>query len=157
MTEEQVTKRIIVWLQNNGWEILSYDFPQSGTGISLRPEKEGYQSKNLDSVIPDIIAKKGNKLLLFENKNRFHLSDLLKIQNLKSGALYATSIQSLLDKHGAISIFYGIGLPLTRQAQSKLNAHFDLFDFAILVSPDIAIEVVVLGDILLRGVFDSKI
>lgn len=39
-TEEQITKAILVWLEGNGWSILCYDFPQSGTAISLHPNDE---------------------------------------------------------------------------------------------------------------------
>lgn len=37
MTEEQVTKAILQYLQNKGWHIVCFDFPQSGTGRVLHP------------------------------------------------------------------------------------------------------------------------
>ena len=40
MREEQVTKNILDWLESNGWKIICYDFPQSGTGVLLHLNKE---------------------------------------------------------------------------------------------------------------------
>lgn len=37
MTEEQVTKALLQHLTDNGWHIVSFDFPQSGTGKVLHP------------------------------------------------------------------------------------------------------------------------
>jgi hypothetical protein len=34
ITEEQVTKAILDWLEANDWKIICFDFPQSGTGVS---------------------------------------------------------------------------------------------------------------------------
>lgn len=38
ISEEKVTINIIKWLKENDWEIICYDFPQSGTGIMLHPQ-----------------------------------------------------------------------------------------------------------------------
>lgn len=38
MREENVTKKIIKYLKKNEWEIISFDFPQSGTGIMILPD-----------------------------------------------------------------------------------------------------------------------
>ena len=40
LTEEQATKAILDWLEENGWKIICFDFPQSGTGVSLHPNEE---------------------------------------------------------------------------------------------------------------------
>ena len=37
MTEEQVTKALLQHLTDNGWHIVCFDFPQSGTGRVLHP------------------------------------------------------------------------------------------------------------------------
>ena len=37
MKEEQVTKAVLKWLIANKWEIVCFDFPQSGTGRILHP------------------------------------------------------------------------------------------------------------------------
>ena len=37
MREEHVTKATLKWLLANGWEIVCFDFPQSGTGRFLHP------------------------------------------------------------------------------------------------------------------------
>ena len=54
MNEEFVTKSIIYYLKSNGWNIFSFDYPQSGTGYLIHPNSRFH--KNKEAVIPDIIA-----------------------------------------------------------------------------------------------------
>ena len=63
MTEEQVTKALLQYLTDNGWHIVCFDFPQSGTGRVLHPNNADGE-KNKDSIIPDIVAIKNNISLL---------------------------------------------------------------------------------------------
>lgn len=35
MKEERVSINILNWLESNGWKIICYDFPQSGTGQKI--------------------------------------------------------------------------------------------------------------------------
>ena len=67
MTEEQVTKSLLKWLSDHQWEIICFDFPQSGTGRFLHPN--GDTNKNKDTINPDIVAVKDNICLFFENKD----------------------------------------------------------------------------------------
>lgn len=62
MREEQVTKFILKWLLDTNWEIVCFDFPQSGTGHFLHPN--GSTDKNKDTINPDIVAVK-DKYCLF--------------------------------------------------------------------------------------------
>ena len=64
MSEEEVTKNILKYLKNNNWNIYSYDFPQSGTGIMIKKNNEK-NNKNKNSIIPDIIAIKNNTYVFF--------------------------------------------------------------------------------------------
>ena len=83
MKEEKVTINILNWLESNGWKIICYDFPQSGTGFVLHSCNRNNSSKNKESVIPDIIAIKNGTVVFFENKDRFVLSNYKKIYKLK--------------------------------------------------------------------------
>lgn len=78
MTEEQVTKSLLHYLTDNGWHIVCFDFPQSGTGRILHPNNANSQ-KNKDSIIPDIVAVKNNISLFFENKDRYYFPDYEKV------------------------------------------------------------------------------
>ena len=82
ITEEQMTKAIIDWLEINSWEIICFDFPQSGTGVSLHLNNELRITKNKGAFIPDIVAIKNENVIFFENKDRFVINDFIKIQNL---------------------------------------------------------------------------
>ena len=58
ITEEQVTKAILNWLESKSWEIVCFDFPQSGAGVSLHLNQELRTTKNKGAFIPDIVAIK---------------------------------------------------------------------------------------------------
>ena len=81
MKEENVTKAILRKLVSAGWEIICYDFPQSGTGRVLHPNDR--DSKTLGAIIPDIVAIKDGIVVDFENKDRFVFSDFEKIDQLR--------------------------------------------------------------------------
>lgn len=46
MSEEQVTKLILEWLLNKKWNIIAFDFPQSGTGIYLHPNDQSSEKND---------------------------------------------------------------------------------------------------------------
>ena len=92
ITEEQVTKAILDWLETKGWEIICFDFPQSGTGVSLHLNEELRTTKNKGAFIPDIVAIKKGIVVFFENKDKFVLEDFNKVEELKQTANFSNSI-----------------------------------------------------------------
>jgi hypothetical protein len=142
LNEETITKLILVWLQQNDWEIVCYDFPQSGTGFVLHPNAElREETKNKGSIIPDIIAVKGNIGVLFENKDRFVLSDFEKINERKAQNNYSNSLNNLLKDFEIENVFFGIGLPFQNNYLGKISENTRLIDFVILVDEDNKIKV----------------
>lgn len=141
LTEEQITKAILDWLEANGWEIICFDFPQSGTGVSMHPNEELRTTKNKGAIIPDIVAIKGTTVLFFENKDRFVLSDFVKVNDLKTGSDYSSSLQKLLKNHKVSHIFYGVGLPNNDNIFKRITEHQAKIDFAICVAGDKTITV----------------
>ena len=131
MTEEQVTKSILSWLMQENWEIVCYDFPQSGTGVFLHPN--GSNEKNKDAINPDIVAGKGNKCVFFENKSYFYYPDFEKVNTLRNTSDYSDAISNLLKKYPITSIKYGIGYPLTAH-KKKASQSVDMTDFIVGVS-----------------------
>lgn len=140
MKEEQVTKAILRWLISNEWEIVCFDFPQSGTGRMLHPNS-GEGEKNKDAIIPDIVAVKNGVCIFAENKDRFYLPDYEKQNELKTGNDYSNAISSLLSAYTVYEIFYGIGLPTEKHKQGSVNAAH-LVDFIVCVDKDLNIRVV---------------
>ncbi|HNQ13593.1 MAG TPA: hypothetical protein PKM16_10340 [Bacteroidia bacterium] len=141
ITEEQVTKAILNWLEANDWKIISFDFPQSGTGVSLHPNEELRTTKNKGAFIPDIVAIKSKTVIFFENKDRFVLDDFMKVQGLKNNNDYSNSIKRLLEEFEYSNIFYGVGLVYSENAVQKTNLHLDKIDFAILYHENNSIEI----------------
>lgn len=134
LTEEQITKSILIWLEATGWKVVCFDFPQSGTGVILHPNSDVREStKNKDSIIPDIVAVKENIAIFFENKDRFVFKDIKKINELRINNLYSFAINTLLKDYEISTIFYGIGLPYNNSCVKKIDEHFQMIDFAVFV------------------------
>lgn len=141
VTEEQITKAILNWLEANEWEIICFDFPQSGTGVSMHPNEELRTTKNKGAFIPDIVAIKNGVVLFFENKDRFLLPDFIKVQKLKQTTDYTVSIEKFLADFNYSKIFYGVCLAHTDKTELKTNEHLDKIDFAVFFQQDSSIKV----------------
>lgn len=134
MREEDVTKAIIKRLLSTGWEIICYDFPQSGTGRVLHPNDR--DSKTLGAIIPDIVAIKDGIVLDFENKDRFVLSDFEKIANLRHSTDYSKSWELLLSGCQYFHIYYGVGMPMNDTNYAKAEENRDKVDFIVYLNKD---------------------
>ena len=133
MREEQVTKALLKWLIDNKWEIICFDFPQSGTGRLLHPN--GASEKNKGAINPDIVAVRDGVCLFFENKDRFYYPDYEKVNDLIVDNQYTDDISLLLLGHKVCETHYGIGLPVDKHTEkSKKSA--ELVDFILGVSAD---------------------
>ncbi len=132
MTEEDVTKRIMKWLIERQWTIVSYDFPQSGTGRVLHPDVGN--DKNFMTIVPDIIAWKSGTVAVFENKDRFVKSDFVKIDVMRTTRRYDRALADLLRDFSVSSVEYGIGIPDTPKNRSKSMLNARLVDFVAWVS-----------------------
>lgn len=131
MTEEQVTKAILKWLLDNNWEVVCFDFPQSGTGRLLHPN--GSTEKNRDAINPDIVAVKKEVCLFFENKDHYYLPDFEKQSALINANNYTEAISELLVNYEVTRIYYGIGLPDNRYRGGAVENR-NLVDFIVGVS-----------------------
>jgi len=129
MTEEQVTKTILTALILNNWDIISYDFPQSGTGMILRPNSV-VSEKNKGGIIPDIIAIKDGTCLFFENKQNIALSDFHKTSALITNNQFTNDISSLLCGYDVTKIYYGIGFPSDKWNKTA-EENTSLVDFVL--------------------------
>ncbi len=132
--EETVTKAIMCWLEDCGWKIICFDFPQSGTGFMLHSNEASENSKNKGSIIPDIIAIKDGVVAFFENKDRFVLSDFEKVRQLRENNQFSMAIKRLLINHSHHKIVYGVGLPYSINAEKKVSEFRNMVDFVIFYS-----------------------
>jgi hypothetical protein len=139
MTEETVTKAILNWLIHANWEIVCFDFPQSGTGHFLHPNNSDFE-KNKGAINPDIVAIKGNVCVFFENKDRFYFLDYKKQNALINGDDYSIAIGDLLSGYPVLEIYYGIGLPTVKHSKrSKEAEHLVEFIVGVEENKDISI------------------
>ncbi len=131
MREERVTINILNWLEENGWQIVCYDFPQSGTGILLHPNGDDRTEKNKGGIIPDIIAVKEDIALFFENKDRFYQPDFDKLFEIKTENNFSDSLSQLLSGFSISKMVYGIGIPEEKKHLEKSKTQLDKIDFLI--------------------------
>lgn len=129
MREEHVTKATLKWLLAHGWEIVCFDFPQSGTGRFLHPNN-AESEKNKGAINPDIVAVRNNVCLFFENKDRFYYPDYEKQNDLITGDDYSIAIGNLLSPYSIDRIYYGIGLPTIKHSKKSEDAAY-LVDFIV--------------------------
>lgn len=141
MKEERVTINILNWLEENGWQIVCYDFPQSGTGILLHPNGDNRTEKNKGGIIPDIIAIKDNLALFFENKDRFYQPDFDKLFEIKTENNFSDSLNQLLSGFSISKIVYGIGIPEVKKHLEKSKTQLDKIDFLITTNDNKNVEV----------------
>lgn len=139
MTEERITKTILKWLKEADWDIVCFDFPQSGTGRLLHPNSNA-SAKNKGSINPDIVAVKNNICVFFENKDRFYYPDYEKVNMLRTTDDYSDDISALLAKHKIDKIFYGIGLPKGKHKKKSIEST-GLVDFIVGVEESGKIEI----------------
>lgn len=132
ITEEFVTTKIVDWLKLNGWRVLCFDFPQSGTGFSLRPNNSS--SKSRDVIIPDIVAMKGNCGVLFENKDRFFLGDFNKVEKLRTSNNYNDSLKIVFGGNLPKEMRYGIAFPRFDYQLEKAKPFLNKIDFLMTVT-----------------------
>lgn len=128
MREEHVTKALLKWLIDNKWEIICFDFPQSGTGRLLHPN--GANEKNKGAINPDIVAVRDGVCLFFENKDRFYFPDYEKVNDLIVDNDYTDDIAQLLAGRAVDVFFYGIGLPTAKHGKGSKDAA-RLVDFIV--------------------------
>tara|TARA_B100000963_G_C22591749_1_gene655860 strand:+ start:1253 stop:1702 length:450 start_codon:yes stop_codon:yes gene_type:complete len=141
MREERVTINILNWLEENDWEIVCYDFPQSGTGILLHPNGDNRTEKNKGGIIPDIIAVNKNIALFFENKDRFYQPDFDKLFEIKTENNFSDSLNQLLSGFSISKIVYGIGIPGVNKYLEKSKSQLDKIDFLITTNDNKNVEV----------------
>lgn len=109
MTEEHVTRLIMAWLSGQGWQILHYDYPGSGTGKPIRPT--GSKAKNAGSVTADILAARASRALWFEDKDRYDLGDVRKCQAIRSDPMLLAAIAAAANVP-VNHLAFGLGMPL---------------------------------------------
>lgn len=130
MKEEIVTKAILEFLRNKGYRIVSFDFPQSGTGLLLHPDTR--KDKN-EGIKPDIIASKGNILIIMENKDRYWKQDFEKLHELKTSRSYEQSLNDLHTDCKTSILKVGIGIPENKTTVAKALEAKHLVDFIVVV------------------------
>lgn len=142
MREETITIKFVRYLRYRGWNIISYDFPQSGTGLELHPDNETDKTKGI--YIPDVIAYKDGIGIVTENKVDYDEYDIQKLANLKYGYEYDRALNQIFNGYNLKKILYGVVLNKTNSNYSKLLKISDLIDFAILYNNDTgAFEIII--------------
>jgi len=134
MTEEFVTTAIVAHLKECGWSMLSYDFPQSGTGIPLHPNNRANASKNLGAIIPDIVACDADCILFLENKPAYIEQDVDKLVTIKRGS-YSANIAERYPEACHLPIQIGVGFECSDASIGRARQRFPDLDMILCVEP----------------------
>lgn len=129
MNEHSVTQAVRGELNGLGWNVISVDFPSGSGGIRLHSNNRSPDSKHGESIVPDIIAHKGQTLLIVEcagTKKGFSHDDVTKLRDIAEGE-YSNSIERRFRATSWQNLKYGIGLP-REEAPSRedIPSHIDL-------------------------------
>lgn len=137
LSEENITMEILDYLEDDGWKILCFDYPQSGTGIYFK-DRNSASEKNKNSINPDIIATKNDISLYFENKSYYYQPDIDLVISLRITNPYRKSIDKKLRLTKNTKFYYGVGLPFTLEIEKKVQKLLQNseIDFAVLVRED---------------------
>lgn len=134
MKEETITTKLVEHLETNGWDVISFDFPQSGTGTLLK--KNGVvKEKNKHSITPDIIALKSDVLLFMENKSWFSKKDVEKLLAVRRDD-YSDDLPRHFPNLKFKKITIGVGLSDTENNSNKLKKEGGELDLHILLGKD---------------------
>jgi len=135
MNEEFITKSFLKFLIDRDWEILSYDFPQSGTGLSLQPNQifKQPETKNEGMITPDIIAFKNGIGLLSENKPYFDKQDIGKLKKIKRGD-YSEDLHRVFGVRKISRLYLGVVLLDIQSEISKAQQYISAIDFIFAIN-----------------------
>jgi hypothetical protein len=141
--EAQVTITILNWLKQNGWHIVCYDFPQSGTGTLIHPNSDDKRrTKNKGGIIPDIVAVKEMTAVYFENKSSYTASDFEKIREIKLNGNYSHGLSELLALKKNSNYFFGIAYGNSKKDKANGLDNLKDIDFLITVNSNSTINVI---------------
>lgn len=127
-------------METDGWHILAWDFPQSGTGRAFRLNTAG--NKNAKAFIPDILAEKHGHVLWFENKTKVSRSDLAKCRELSAQTAFLSQVRKECGLDDG-PVWFGIGLPTAefrKLTEADLSTANLGFAFGVGESPGHAVE-----------------
>jgi len=134
MNEETVTLAIVKRLKQEGYQVHSVDFPPSGAGLRLKPNKRVRGNKGV--VIPDIIASRNEICLIMENKDHFSPPDFEKLNTLFSSGEYSLALEQLSSELKTTLFLRAIGLPKEECDPEKATILLNLVDFLVGVEQD---------------------
>lgn len=90
MEEREVTLSLKAFLLRKGWEIISVHYPgaQGGLSVSVDGKTRG--------IVPDIIARKDNVVLIVESKSSFSPNDVNKLNSVFHDSRFFEKLQKKL-------------------------------------------------------------
>lgn len=134
--QEEITKAVCKKLKELGWKIIGTHHPGASGGIRLSA-KRGVKHKNLRAVIPDIIAVKGNRVLLVESTSRFTPTDVSKLKKIAETSGYLDDMRRVagLGPDTSPDVVLGLAFsPLGREPPLRGMVIFHYVDGAIYIA-----------------------
>jgi len=134
MNEEQVTEVAEEYLEGKGWTMFAVDYPTSGSGLRLHPNDREDGTKHSGSIVPDIVAYRGETLLIVESKPYFDRNDAEKLAEIAEGR-YSESLERRVYSTEVAEIETALAFPKEHQSAVREEL-LDKVDYLLLVESD---------------------
>jgi len=139
LSEEKVTRELIRFHQREGWNVVSFDLPETGAGERIPPNNRQTGTKQRGSIVPDIVAVNGEILRLVESKPKFDMNDVRKLELVLNGE-YSQGIERKFGHLEWESVEVSIGLPIAENS-TTLEKKASRLDLSLFIQPDGGIEI----------------
>lgn len=107
MDEATITESIASFLVRKHWIIISINAPFSGRSVWIKPNG-GRRGKG--ALIPDVIAWRGEELMIVESSAPYKISDERKLLHFLDPR-YVASICTMFESRSVSSLRLSVGLP----------------------------------------------
>lgn len=134
MIEKDVTDGVCHWLEDRQWVVVSRHYPGAPGGLYFHSSKRT-EKGSAGSIVPDIVARRGDLILFCESKVRYTVVDVRKVVRLL-GVNYRTSIRQTLELNGGETLFGAVCFADTGLSHIRLGRRMSALrvrDGAVLV------------------------
>jgi len=126
LEERDVTRLLKNFLEKKNWEILSVHYPGSQAGVFIV-----LNEKPRRTIVPDIIAMKGNTILIVECKLKFSKQDVKKLNEVFKDSNNLTKISKKLGIKRSIEISFQKALAFHNKRNFDIKKLSDFIVFII--------------------------
>mgnify|MGYP000341886277 CR=1 FL=1 len=120
MEEQEVTRLLKEHLEKEGWKILSVNYPRGQGGLSISNGKK-------ERIVPDLVAKKNDIVLITECKPKFSYQDVEKLNKLFGTPRLLKNLRKKLKLSPSVKLQKAIGVNSINFTKDDVPSDFVTF------------------------------